>query len=91
MRTVWKFPLALNDEWQELEVPESTLAGAQLVAKDPATAWPAVWLEVDTEAPLTNRAFRVFGTGHPIPGDAFHVGSLVDGPYVWHIYERLVL
>lgn len=35
------------------------------------------------------REYRVFGTGHPIPLTGWHYqGTALDGPLVWHLYER---
>lgn len=48
-----------------------------------------IWVE-QAERPLepSPRHFRVFGTGHPIPEGYHHKGSVVDGGFVWHVYER---
>lgn len=48
-----------------------------------------IWVTVDTAAPKVTRVFRVFGTGHPIPDDWLPVGTCFDGPFVWHVFERL--
>jgi hypothetical protein len=46
------------------------------------------WAEFTAGAPKTPRRFQVFGTGHPLPPDARHVGTCprVSG-LVWHLYE----
>lgn len=31
--------------------------------------------------------YAVYGTGHPIPESATHVGTALDGGLVWHLYE----
>jgi len=86
-RQVWKFPLGTMSI---VNVPLT--ARVVLVALDPATEQPAIWLEVDQSAPKVDRAFGIFGTGHPIEGDGgfpspLHVGSVVQGRFVWHVYE----
>lgn len=49
-----------------------------------------IWAEVNKYA--QPRTFRVFGTGHEITeSDEYwysHVGSCLDAPYVWHVYEK---
>lgn len=47
-----------------------------------------IWVE-QADPPLvpSPRYFRVFGTGHPIPEGYHHKGSVVDGGFVWHVYE----
>ncbi len=47
-----------------------------------------VWTE-EVDAPQQNRMVRVFGTGHPVPMFADHIGSVLTagGQLVWHVYE----
>lgn len=89
-RTIWKFPITVGGI-----TPINIPVGAQvrLAALDPASGAPAIWIELDPEAPMINRRFVIYGTGHEIEGDGgspsdLHVGSLIDGDFVWHIYER---
>ena len=46
------------------------------------------WAEHTDGAPKMPRRFQVFGTGHPLPPNARHVGTCprVSG-LVWHLYE----
>lgn len=37
--------------------------------------------------PTETRVFQVFGTGHPIPDFAGHLGTVMDAPFVWHVYQ----
>lgn len=48
---------------------------------------PCLWVEVRHQAESAEHRFRWFGTGHPIPDDALYVGTLQEGPFVWHLYE----
>lgn len=47
------------------------------------------WAEVDSDAPTEQRRFTVLGTGHSIPDDVAleHVATVMDGHFVWHVYE----
>jgi hypothetical protein len=48
------------------------------------------WAEHEQDAAMIrSRAFRVFCTGHPLPGDATWVGTCPRTPLgaVWHLYE----
>lgn len=92
MRTVWKFPLKTLGDWNEVLV-----AGVEtqvvLVGQDPTTGMPCVWIEHEPGGEPMRRAFIAVGTGHAIPsGDDIdpveHVGSVIAGAFVWHIYER---
>lgn len=83
--TVWKFPLALDAKGRaEVKMP----APAAIID----TAFDAdgnlcVWAEVRPSEPLVTRRLAVVGTGHDIPDNGAHVGSVIDGMFVWHIYE----
>jgi len=59
-----------------------------LVGSDPATGYPAVWIETRTGLRNQTREFHVIGTGHEIPENCTHVGSFIAAPFVWHVYEQ---
>ena len=84
MRTIWKFPV-LSTGPCEIEVPEPGMMVH--VGRDPLTGLVAFWAEVESDAPKVARRFLVVGTGHPIPADAAHRGSVVNGDFVWHLLE----
>ncbi len=88
-RVVWKFPLEIG------EVNSITVSAGMVVLTgiDPASGKPAIWVEHRLGGLQDERRFVVYGTGHTIPGiggypDDLHVGSVIDGSFVWHIYER---
>ncbi len=89
-RVIWKFPINVT-KVTAIEIPEA--AQIRLAALDPASGAPAIWVELNPEAPRRERLFRVYGTGHPIDGDGgypydIHVGSVIDRTFVWHIFEQ---
>lgn len=89
MRTVWKFPL---QPVTTIKVPAT--ARVVLVAIDPATSDPALWIELDPADEKVSRTFAIYGTGHAIEGVfgqpmPVHVGSVIHGSFVWHVYEEL--
>ena len=49
------------------------------------------WAEYDEQFGKSDRAFQVFGTGHPIPDGAVWVGTCprTDLGLVWHLFEIL--
>lgn len=89
MNTVYKYPLreAIGNV-NAIGMPE----GAKIihVGLDPNGAC-CLWAEVNTLRFLVQRKFVIVGTGHSLDDPIFdpskHVGSLVDAPFVWHIYE----
>lgn len=47
---------------------------------------PTVWVECLKDAATVKRQVQCFGTGEDIPIDALHLGSVMQGAYVWHFY-----
>jgi hypothetical protein len=84
MRTIWKFPI-LSTGPMEMDVPKK--ARLILVDRDPLTGLIAFWAEVDPDAPKVKMRLQVFGTGHEIPSDGIHRGSVVMGELVWHLFQ----
>jgi hypothetical protein len=83
-RAVYKFALAI-----EVETQVCLDVGAHVVHVGMQNGELMLWAELDTHA-LTKppRVYRVFGTGHEIPDMWMHVGTVFDGPFVWHVYEK---
>lgn len=46
-----------------------------------------LWAEGRAESPVTMRTFEVVPTGGDIPDPGSYVGTVFDGPFVWHVYE----
>lgn len=83
-RTIWKFPV-LSTGPMAIDVPgPGTIV---LVDRDPATGLMAFWAEVFPNEAKQERFFQVVGTGHDIPDGACHLGSVVMGELVWHLFE----
>lgn len=80
-RYIWKYVVSLSSE---TTVP---LAGT-IVHVGIQSSWPMLWVEVDPSAEAVPRTFDVFGTGEPIPDGWQHRGTVQDGAFVWHVYER---
>jgi hypothetical protein len=83
MKTVWKFPIKIEDH-QQVTMP----VGAEIihVGLDPMRE-PCMWACVNDEAPLVDRTIYVSGTGGPILGNPVHRGSFVQNRFVWHVWE----
>ena len=80
MKTVWKFPI--TDMCAEIKAPG--LCFPRFVAAQAGTM--CVWAEVKPGEPDRSCVVTVHGTGHPIGDDERYIGSLMDGPFVWHAY-----
>jgi len=46
-----------------------------------------LWAEVPDGFPVETRTFRVIGTGWDVPDLGTYLGTVFDGPLVWHVYE----
>jgi hypothetical protein len=89
MRTIWKFPLAVADNYQ-ITMPK----GAQILTVQRQNEQACLWAIVDTNAEKERRVFEIHGTGNPIDDDAglehlFYVGTFQSSPFVWHVFERV--
>lgn len=81
MRTVHKFQIGF---------PSTTLLlhkDAKLVHLAYSTDHADVWFEVDTNAMQVLRQLSYIGTGREVPPQAVHLDTIMDGPYVWHLYD----
>jgi hypothetical protein len=55
------------------------------VGLDPAGA-ASMWIEMTPGMYVEVVDFYIVPTGGGVPDKAEHVGSLVQGPFVWHVY-----
>jgi len=62
-------------------------AGARILSVQVQATRICLWAELDTDSPLEERKFAVFGTGDTPEGK--HLATIQDGALVWHIYEQL--
>lgn len=92
-KVVYKYPLAMA-EVSTIEIPYD----ASIVHVDKQGQTYCIWAEHGVDYPDDNdhkvpvmkqHTFRIFGTGHLIPDGMSHIGSLQDGPFVFHVYEDL--
>ena len=79
---VLKYPLLLEGGPQNVIMP----VGARIVLVAMQFGVPTLWAVVGEEPPTT-RIFEVIGPGHHFD-DLAHVGSVLDGSYVWHVFEQ---
>lgn len=97
MQIIWKWELETRFEeriasdvsfGRVLEMPAGT--HIQFVGRQRpyvVTLWGS-FLERDKND-LVERKFHVVGTGQPFNEKWVYVGSCIDEPYVWHVYEEI--
>ncbi len=83
MKAIWKYRLEVTDI-QILKIP----AGARPLSVAMHYEKLCVWMLVDpSEQVVINRVFSIVGTGHPAYcADETFVGTVLDGPLVWHVF-----
>lgn len=86
MLTVHKYPVEVNDRIV-IGVP----MGAQLLSVQMQYGFPTFWFLVDTEEPVVQKVYLMYGTGHEVQSNTGkHVESVQElgGKLVWHIFEE---
>lgn len=97
---IWRYPLPITDE-PVIPMP----AGAQVLSVGPfrqpsgSGAYYVdppldLWALVDPDAPVEDRAFRVVGTGNPMPDDCGrYIGTTHShgGSLIWHVFEAVTV
>ena len=89
MKTIYKYPLPVTDEFEVL-LP----VGARILTVQVQNDTPCLWAEVDAEQTvMASHAFNLFGTGHPVPaapGTYLGTFQLREGRLVFHLYESML-
>lgn len=83
MKKVYKYSLPITDR-QTVMLPN----GFQvvMVGLDPK-GLPCLWAIVDPERTASPETVIIVGTGQPLPDNFVrHIGSFVDGRFVWHVF-----
>jgi hypothetical protein len=82
MRTVFRYGLPVDDSVHTL-----TLSGEIVHVDCRVRGQLEVWALHGDGVPAARR-FQIFGTGNRLPDSPIrHVGTALDGPYVWHLFE----
>lgn len=87
MKIIYKYPIVITQD-QTVLVPR----GAKFLSVMDQNGALCLWFEVETVNPVEARAIEVHGTGNPINdtcGKRIHIGSVIQGPCVWHVFERV--
>lgn len=81
--TIWKYAIDRVDvRWLEMPI------GARIIHVGMQNEQITLWAIVDPKADCEKRAIRVVGTGNPFPdaSECTHLGTVFDGPFVWHVF-----
>lgn len=85
MKTIYKYTLRFSDR-QTVQMP----ANAQILSIQNQTSDPVIWAVVDTDQPMVERRFHMFGTGMQAThvDNLHYLASVQFGPFVWHFFEE---
>lgn len=85
MKTIYKYPAPLT---VFVEHVQALPVGAKFCHLGKQAGLPMMWFEVDPEQRETeSRVFFFTGTGRLVENHSTHLGTVIDGPFVWHLYE----
>ena len=84
-RRIFKYPLEKLDTDQRVDMPQ----GAKVRHTGMQNGRITIWADVNADQAPETRRFIVRGTGHDIREGAEFVGTVMDGPFVWHLFEML--
>jgi hypothetical protein len=86
MQVIYKWSIPINDTATRIELP--TDAYITHVAKQRKDGFVTFWyLCSDEPGGYEFRTFKVVGTGQEFENKWAHVGTVLDGPFVWHLLE----
>lgn len=86
MKSVLRSVVPVDDHWHPV------LDGPVVMVGCREQGVVEVWTEefgVPGSRINTEVRMRAFGTGQPVPEHMAHVGSTLDGPWVWHLYRMV--
>lgn len=89
MKTVYKYPLDGDGDGTPRPIKMPT--NAKVIHVDQQGKGFFLWAEHEfvPEAilPVSERYFEIIGTGGRVPNRSTYVGTIMDDPFVWHVYE----
>ena len=90
MKTVWKFPLRVDDE-QIVSMPDN----AHILCVQDQSGTPCLWALVDPANPPRERKILISGTGHireDLDDLVNYIGTfqMYGGGLVFHVFEAVI-
>lgn len=85
MRTIYKYPLQIADEQT---IPLAY--GAKILCVQSQNDRLCIWVDCESTNSPASRTIEIFGTGHPMSQqfNRCYIGTVQQGAFVWHVYER---
>lgn len=80
-KVIHKF--AVHPDRQEIFAPRN----AEILSVGMQDGEIIVWMTVNPQEPFLYHRVYVVGTGREVPSHCKFVGTVFDGPFVWHIFK----
>lgn len=90
MATIKKFPILFKDDGNLLPLHQGfrVLHAAMQYNVQLKKVVPTIWvLDSEVEPPLPYLRVKIQGTGDEVHIERKHFGTVLDGDFVWHIFE----
>ena len=84
MKVIYKYVLEVG-EICKFKIPRDRALAK--VGRDPSSGNPAIWFIVEKTSPLQECKYMVFATGQELTGSVSHVGTVICGIFVWHVFR----
>jgi len=84
MMTIYKY--MLGPSTTTIEMPK----GAKILCVQVQYGSPCIWAQVESNAPMQERKFGIYGTGHQLPNEKMtYIGTfqIEDRQLVSHLFE----
>ena len=84
-KTIWKYTIPIKD-YHSIEMP----FGAEILSFQLQCGVPTIWVLMDTVGEITNRRFRLIGTGHDIVEAGLkYIGTIkmMEEILTYHLFE----
>ena len=90
MKTIWKFPLRVDDE-QIVSMPDN----AHILCVQAQSGTPCLWALVNPDNPPRDRKILIAGTGHTredLDGLVNYIGTfqMYAGDLIFHVFESVI-
>ncbi len=82
-KCIWKFPLNSTT----LSVPVGAKCILTAMQEGTLCAWFEFHKPKHNDLAFRDIEVEVHETGHTIPEGREHIGSVIDGVFVWHVYK----
>lgn len=84
--TIHKYPIEITNR-QSIKLPLGyAIINVGFDHEDRRISRLCIWAAVNTESTMMDVEIIIVGTGHPLPHVGDHLGTVVDGSFIWHVF-----